>query len=198
GWRTSDTPIAWKLRPASSGREAVAEGGRRLPRTWEKFTPPRSSKCPSSVSMLRPPPPSGRTQPSRRNEIPSSSSKVVTMRVCNPVRYSLTAPESTTLAYPSKQALFGTDGAEPDIAAHLTSSELNLICDFVGASLCDAHRVPQSGDTQHPAAIGEDLAVLHTGASVEHVDIIVGALDARDLIAFARILWITAGGHHHA
>src|SRR6185436_1922193 len=120
------------------------------------------------------------------------------MRVCNPVRYSLTALASTTLAHPSKQALFGADGAKTDIAAHLASSELDLICDFVGAPLCNAHRIPQSGDTQHSAAIGEDFAVLQTGASVEHMDIIVGALDARDLIAFVRLLWITAGGHHHA
>ncbi len=52
GCSTSDTPIASKPRPASSGRAAVADGGRPAPATCEKFTPPRSSRWPSSIRQL--------------------------------------------------------------------------------------------------------------------------------------------------
>jgi hypothetical protein len=45
------------------------------------------------------------------------------MRVCNLVRHSLTALASTTLAHPSKQALFGADAAKTDIAAHLSPAK---------------------------------------------------------------------------
>jgi hypothetical protein len=94
GWNTSETPIASKPRPASSGRWAVAEGGRVLPITCEKPTPPRSSTLPSSMMRVMPPPPSGASagfsQASRRNGWPSMVSKVLTMRCCSPSRYSRT------------------------------------------------------------------------------------------------------------
>src|SRR3546814_2382064 len=61
---TNDTPRASKPRPASSGRWALAEGGRPLPKTWEKLTPPFSISVPFSITRVRPPPPAGRVQAS--------------------------------------------------------------------------------------------------------------------------------------
>src|SRR5437667_7251397 len=56
GCSTSDAPIASYAWPASCGLAAVAEGGRRLPCTREKLTPPRSKTRPSSMTRVTPPP----------------------------------------------------------------------------------------------------------------------------------------------
>ena len=94
GCSTSDTPIASHARPASSGRCAVADAGRRSPRTCENSTPPRSSTLPCSTSREMPPPPSGRVHSSRRNGERSIASRPATMSSCRPVRYSRTAGAS--------------------------------------------------------------------------------------------------------
>ncbi len=59
GWRTSETPIAVKERPASSGRLAVAEAGNAAPLTCEKAIPPRSKTRPPSMMQVQPLPASG-------------------------------------------------------------------------------------------------------------------------------------------
>ena len=95
GWTTSETPIASKLAPASSGRPAVADGGSPSPMTCEKLQPPRSKKSPSSISREMPPPPAGRSHESLRNGLPSKSSSPATMRACRSSSQALTAPAST-------------------------------------------------------------------------------------------------------
>ncbi len=68
-----DTPVAWKDRPASSGREAVADAGRLSPMTWEKLTPALSKVLPPSSTRVIPPPPLGRSQASTINRWLGSS-----------------------------------------------------------------------------------------------------------------------------
>jgi len=91
GCSTSDTPMASHARPASSGRAAIADGGRLAPRTCEKFTPPRSNTLPSSIRREIPPPPSARSQLSRKKGLPSTSSSACTIRACRSSSQALTA-----------------------------------------------------------------------------------------------------------
>ncbi len=90
GWNTSDTPIASKPRPASSGRLAVADGGRVSPITCEKPTPPRSSTAPFSRMQVRPLPRrrsvGGLSHVSVTNVPPSSVPTAVVMRSCRSSR----------------------------------------------------------------------------------------------------------------
>ena len=68
-------------------RTVVAEGGRLLPCTWEKFTPARSNTAPSASTRLWPPPPDSCCQSSCRNcAWPSRRSKAAHSVACNSSR----------------------------------------------------------------------------------------------------------------
>jgi hypothetical protein len=49
------------------GPMALADGGRPLPNTWEKLTPPFSITAPFSITRVRPPPPAGGSRRLRRS-----------------------------------------------------------------------------------------------------------------------------------
>jgi hypothetical protein len=90
---TSETPIAEKAQPASSGRLAVAEAGSAAPLTWEKATPPRSKTRPLSMMQVQPLPASGAPaafcQRSTRKVppvLPSTASSAATMRLCRSLK----------------------------------------------------------------------------------------------------------------
>ena len=91
GWKTSDTPMASKGAPASSGRCWVALGGRRGPRTCEKPQPARSNTAPFSRIWVMPLPcsisPGGFSQGSTTSVPPSSATTAPVMRDCKSTRY---------------------------------------------------------------------------------------------------------------
>ena len=114
GCRTSETPIASQCRPTNCGRAAVAEGGRRVPDTFENPMPPRSSRAPPSRMQVSPPPPVSagfstgsdcfdcsdlatlsRCHWSSRKRLPSSASRALTIWRCSPTSQVRTAEEST-------------------------------------------------------------------------------------------------------
>jgi hypothetical protein len=87
GWNTSDTPIASKGAPDSSGRFCVAEGGSLGPRTCEKPQPARSNSSPPSRMQVSPWPCSGSPgafcQASRTQVPPSACSTAATIDCCS-------------------------------------------------------------------------------------------------------------------
>src|SRR5699024_3005062 len=95
GCTTTDTPVAVKLRPASSGRCAVALAGRLSPVTCEKLTPALSKVVPSVSTRVSPPPPAGRSHASRKKRCSGSkASKRAHRWSCSSRRYLITSASS--------------------------------------------------------------------------------------------------------
>src|SRR5690554_359087 len=192
GWSTSDTPIASKLRPANSGRWAVAEAGMALPMTWEKLTPPRSKKVPSSMTRVCPPPPSARSQASLWKALPSNASHRATISVCKPTSQFLTVLIS--------MSVFARERMVTDVATELAAFEMNLVDDFVGTGLSAAYAVAERRHAQDPAA-GSDhfTGWAERGTGVKDVGVrifLVG--QAGDDVSFARLFRITMSSYHDA
>src|SRR3989338_7937161 len=104
-----------------------------------------------------------------------------------------------TLYLPSFFPAFAGDGAVTDVVAVETAVPADFLSQAIGLLLSFFNRTTDGGGAEYAATCGDDLAVLQSGARMEHFAFqLRGSIQTFDHIALGVIGRITTGGDHHA
>src|SRR3990167_8723031 len=104
-----------------------------------------------------------------------------------------------TLYLPSFFPAFAGDGAVTDVVAVETAVPADFLSQAIGLLLSFFNRTTDGGGAEYAATCGDNLAVLQSGARMEHFAFqLRGSIQTFDHIALGVIGRITTGGDHHA